>query len=270
MPEGHSVFIHARDHHELLAGKRVAVTSPQGRFKECHLLDGKTLRRVWPLGKHLFYEFGKDCTLHVHLGRLGRFREHDLKAGATVPAPSPSARLRIVSKSHAVDLSGPTACHVISDKEVAALRARIGPDLLDAASKPSAVWKRIQHRSTPIAGLLMDQSLMSGLGNIFRAEVLYLCRIHPITPTRELSSGEFNALWKEGVKQLKIAVKVGRIVTVPLKSLRKPPEKLARDERFNVYRRKTCRGCGAAVKSVTVAGRACYYCPAEQVLKSQP
>jgi endonuclease-8 len=267
MPEGHSVFIHARDHHKTLAKKRVSVSSPQGRFLEAHLVDGKKLRRVWPLGKHLFYDFGKDRTVHVHLGRLGRFREREFRRGEALPEPTPATRMRLATKSHVVDLSGPTACHVISDAEVQSLRDRIGPDLLDPKARASDVWKRIQHRATPIGGLLMDQSLMSGLGNIFRSEILYLCRVHPMTPTRELGAKKFSVLWKQGVKQMKIAVKVGRIVTVPLSSLRKPVEKLARDERFNVYRRKTCRGCGAPVKNVRLAGRACFYCPAEQRLK---
>lgn len=268
MPEGHSVFIHARDHQKLLAGKRVRVSSPQGRFTDAGRVDGKSLKRVWPLGKHLFYDFGKDLTVHVHLGRLGRFREREIKRATKIPEPSPATRMRLVAGSHVVDLSGPTACHVISDKEVQALRDRIGPDLLDPKAKASTVWARIKHRATPIGGLLMDQSLMSGLGNIFRAEILYLCRIHPLTPTRDLTARQFAALWRQGVRQMKIAVDVGKIVTVPLKSLKKSVSRLTRDERFNVYRRKTCRGCGAAVKSITVGGRACYFCPAEQTLAS--
>lgn len=267
MPEGHSVFIHARDHQKLLAGKRVRVSSPQGRFHDAHRVDGKTLKRVWPLGKHLFYDFGKDRTVHVHLGRLGRFRERPIKSGAAVPDASPATRMRIVSRDHVIDLSGPTACHIISDEQVEDLRSRIGPDLLDPKAKAADVWKSIKHRATPIGALLMDQSLMSGLGNIFRAEILYARKIHPSTPTRDLTSNDFAALWREGVRQMKIAVKVGKIVTVPLKSLGKPVEKLTRDERFNVYRRKTCHSCGGPVKAVTLAGRACYFCPAEQKLR---
>lgn len=264
MPEGHSVFIHARDHDKLLAKKRISVSSPQGRFVDADRVDGKTLKRVWPLGKHLFYDFGKDRTVHVHLGRLGRYRERELREGEALPAPSSATRMRLRSHSHVIDLSGPTACHVITDEQLRAIRDRIGPDLLDPKARSRDVWEQIRHRATPIGALLMDQSIMSGLGNIFRAEILYLCGIHPTTPTRDLSARQFTALWREGVKQMKIAVKVGKIVTVSLKSLKKPVGKLTRDERFNVYRRKTCRGCGGEVKAVTLAGRACYYCPAEQ------
>jgi endonuclease-8 len=264
MPEGHSVFIHARDHQRMLAGKRVRVSSPQGRFLEAAAVDGRILRRVWPLGKHLFYDFGKDRTVHIHLGRLGRFRERALAPDESPPSPTPSTRMRLIAGNHVIDLSGPTACHVIADEEVQAIRDRIGPDLLDPDAKPADVWKRISHRATPIGALLMDQSLLSGLGNIFRAEILYIRRIHPLTPTRDLSPPDFAALWREGVKQMKIAVDVGKIVTVPLKSLKKPIRRLTKNDRFHVYRRKICRGCGGPVEHVTLGGRACYFCPKEQ------
>ena len=140
----------------------------------------------------------------------------------------------------------------------------LGPDLLDPKSKSKDVWARVKDRATPIGTLLMDQSLLSGLGNIFRAEVLYLREIHPSTPTRDLGPQKFAALWREAVKQMKVAVKVGKIVTRPLKSQKKPIDKLTRDERFYVYRRADCGGCGAPVKKVTLGGRACYYCSMEQ------
>lgn len=263
MPEGHSVFINARDHQRMFVGKKVSVTSPQRRF-DAAKVDGQKLKRVWALGKHLFYVFGKDRTVHIHLGRLGRWREQTLKRGAEPKPPTPATRIRIRSANNVIDLSGPTACEVLSDKQVSAIRDRIGPDLLDPKSRAKDVWQRVKNRATPIAALLMDQSLLSGLGNIFRAEVLYRCRIHPSTPTRELGPQKFAALWREAVKQLKIAVKVGKIVTVPLKSLKKPVDELTRDERFYVYRRTECGGCGAPVKKLTLGGRACYYCSLEQ------
>ncbi|MFT3788786.1 MAG: DNA-formamidopyrimidine glycosylase family protein [Tepidisphaeraceae bacterium] len=263
MPEGHSVFIHARDHHKLLAGKKVSVSSPQGRF-DGSAVDGKRLRRVYPRGKHLFYDFGRDATVHVHLGRLGRFRQIELPRGKEPPAPTPATRMRLQTATHVIDLSGPTACHVVTDAEVNAILDRLGPDLLDPKAKAADVWKSIQHRATPIGALLMDQALMCGIGNIFRAEALHQCRIHPRTPTRELSAKQFAKLWKETVRLMKVGVKVGKIVTVPLRSLKKPVEKLTRDERFNVYRRKTCGVCGGPVKSITLGGRACYFCVREQ------
>ncbi len=263
MPEGHSVFINARDHQRLFAGHRVQVSSPQRRF-DAAKVDGHKLQRVWALGKHLFYEFGKDLTVHIHLGRLGRWREQTLKRGEEPTKPMPATRIRIRSANHVIDLSGPTACEVLSDKKVDAIRDRIGPDLLDPKSRAKDVWARVKDRATPIGTLLMDQSLLSGLGNIFRAEVLYLREIHPSTPTRDLGPQKFAALWREAVKQLKIAVKIGKIVTRPLKSLKKPVEELTRDERFYVYRRTECGGCGAPVKKLTLGGRACYYCSMEQ------
>ena len=269
MPEGHSVFIHARDHQKLLAGKKIAVTSPQGRFIDgAKIVDGKRLRRVYAHGKHLFYDFGPRAILHVHLGRLGRFREHSVSQGVVAPDPRSACRVRLHAKDIAVDLSGPTACEVLDQPHVDGIRARLGPDLLDPHADRNAVWQIVKRRATPIGALLMDQSVVSGIGNIFRAEILYLCKIHPSTPARDLTRAQFDRLWKQSVKLLQVGVAVGLIVTIPLKSITKPVKKLRRDERFNVYRRKHCRGCGAEVKSVHLAGRPCFYCPKEQVLKN--
>jgi len=73
VPEGHTIHRLARDHRPLLVGKRVAVTSPQGRFAAgAGLLDGSAVVRIEPYGKHLWYRFDNGRLLHIHLARSGQ------------------------------------------------------------------------------------------------------------------------------------------------------------------------------------------------------
>ena len=69
MPEGHTIHRAARDHHQIFAGHRLNVSSPQGRFTEgASLLTGQLCLAVEAFGKHLLYRFNSGDSLHVHLG----------------------------------------------------------------------------------------------------------------------------------------------------------------------------------------------------------
>ena len=263
MPEGHSVFINARDHQRLFAGKKVSVTSPQRRF-DAAKVDGHKLQRVWALGKHLFYEFGKDRTIHIHLGRLGKFREQTLKRGEEPRKPTPATRMRLRSANHVIDLSGPTACEVLTDAEVTAIRNRIGPDLLDAKSNAKDVWQRIKNRATPIGTLLMDQSLLSGLGNIFRAEVLYRGQIHPSTPTRDLGPQKFAALCARRSSNSRSRSRSARSSRCRSSRSRSRWTNSPAMSGSTFTAARSAAGACAPVKKVTLGGRACYYCSMEQ------
>ena len=75
MPEGHTIHRAARDQRPMLAGRTLAVASPQGRFAAgAALLDGSACRAIEAYGKHLLYDFEGERTLHVHLGLFGSFR----------------------------------------------------------------------------------------------------------------------------------------------------------------------------------------------------
>ncbi|MFZ9450154.1 MAG: DNA-formamidopyrimidine glycosylase family protein, partial [Alphaproteobacteria bacterium] len=84
MPEGHTIHRAARDHGAMLAGRRLRVTSPQGRFAEgAARLDGRKCLAIEAFGKHLLYRFAGGEALHVHLGLFGMFRSF------AAPAPAP-------------------------------------------------------------------------------------------------------------------------------------------------------------------------------------
>jgi formamidopyrimidine-DNA glycosylase len=255
MPEGHSVHRTARLQAALIADRRVRVDSPQGRFADgAALIDGKKLTAIEAYGKHLFYAFGDACWVHVHLGLFGKFR-----MGKGAPPPVTGAvRMRMVSEAGWVTLSGPTACDIIGADQRRLLLARIGPDPLRPDARPAKAIERILASSAPIGVLLMDQSVIAGLGNIYRAEVLFRAGISPWRPGRSLERAPLLALWKDARALMRDGERLGRIVTRPGGN--------RRGESVHVYHRtgQPCLACATPIASAPMAARTVYWCPSCQ------
>ena len=257
MPEGHTIHRAARKQREVLAGAAVAASSPQGRFADgAALLDGRVLHDIEAYGKHLLYRFDDDLTMHVHLGLFGRFFTHR----GDVPEPRGAIRLRLIGRDAAVDLRGPTACEMLDPDDEARLLARLGPDPLRSDADPERAWLRISRSKREIGALVMDQSVMAGVGNVYRAEALHVLGIHPSREGRSLTRDEFDALWATVCRMLRDGERAGRIVTVSAEDAGVPKSRIPRGERTYVYRQRECRSCGAPVAVWNMAGRRAWAC----------
>lgn len=254
MPEGHTVHLLARDHRRRLAGRRLRVSSPQGRAADAAArVDAAAIQRVEAHGKHLFYDWSTGDVLHVHLGIFGHFLDG--------PSGGANVRWRMATDDGAcVDLVGPTACGLLKPDEADAVVARLGPDPLRRDADPEVAWTRLRRRKVGIGQVLMDQSVFAGVGNIFRAEALYVCGIHPERPANTITREEFDAIWSAVERMLKQAMKDRRIITVARDELDKPVRRLDRLEGRYVYRQDVCFRCGTPVRSWDLAGRWCYAC----------
>jgi endonuclease VIII len=269
MPEGHTLRRLADDVTETFAGRVLTVTSPQGRFaEEAALLDGTELLRADSAGKHLFLEFVADRIVHIHLGLIGKLQ---LGAGP-VPHPLGQVRLRLATRddghpSAYADLRGATRCVLATPEQRDQVVARLGPDPLRTDAQPDRAWRRISTSNRPIGELLMDQEVIAGIGNVYRAEVLFRHRIHPLRPGRTLRRSQFQAIWDDLVGLMAEGVRVNRIDTVRPEHL---PEAMGRDPRKDdhggevyVYRRheQPCHVCGTRVRTEVLAGRNSFWCP---------
>jgi len=251
VPEGHTIHRVARDHTRTLARRPVRLSSPQGRFSAgAALLDGTTLAAIEAWGKHLFYRFEGDRILHVHLGLYGKWWPFVPPGQAT----HRQVRLRLVGDEHGYDLTGPTACKVIGPDERAGIIARLGPDPLRRDADPSGVPGRLARRRGPLGVALMDQSVVAGIGNVYRAEALFVHRIHPARPSNTLRPDEWADLWATLVKMLGDGVRQRRIVTV-----RRDPRVHDGRQRY-VYKQDDCAYCATPIRRWDLAGRWAYAC----------
>ncbi len=260
MPEGHTIHRIALDHSKLLQGKHISVSSPQGRFTGSVLVDGQRLDAVSAHGKHLWYEWGNGLLTHVHLGLFGKFRAARHETGAAL-APKGMVRMRLQAEDVTIDLAGPTDCSIGDESDRDAILRRLGPDPLRRDAKPQLAFDRIMKSKQPIGALLLDQSVICGVGNVYRAEALFVSGIHPSRPGRDLDQAELEALWSTTVSMLKQGVKDNRIITVDRGELDLPKgRRIRRGEATYAYKRDRCLRCATPIGSVELAGRPCYYC----------
>lgn len=266
MPEGHVIHRIAKLHNRLIAGQKLAVSSPQGRFhKDSLKVDGRALTKVVPHGKHLFYHFDNGLAVHIHLGMHGMFRTLAMRDDGKFPPVRGLVRMRLEGRRKAIELTGPTACEVLDIKAVQAVHDRLGPDLLDPRADVERVWESVHASRAPIGVLLMDQAVMSGIGNAYRAEILYRAKMHPLLEGNRLTREQFDVVWRDSVHLMNIGKKHKDILTVDEADIGKKFRHHGPEDRFAVYRRSTCRHCGAKTKVLIMAGRECYLCTAEQV-----
>ena len=270
MPEGHTIHRIARDHGRLLAGRRLRVSSPQGRFAaDAARVDGEILERIEPYGKHLFYRWSTGEVGHVHLGLFGKYR---VQRTADSPDPVGQVRMRLQVEPDddgeqyvTVDLAGPTACTIDPPSARREILARLGPDPIRRGSKPDAMIERIQRSSRGIGDLLMDQSVVAGIGNVYRAEALFVTGIHPLRSGVDCDRGELEALWSTAQGMLRQGVRDNRIVTVDRADLGIAPNvRIRRGEATYAYKRDRCLLCGDEICRIEIANRTCYFCPTHQ------
>lgn len=265
MPEGHTIHRLARDLTRHLGGRPVGVSSPQGRFAaDATRIDGAVLERVEAWGKHLFFQWATGEVGHVHLGLFGRFRVH---RGSSPPPPRGAVRMRLVGPDATVDLSGPTACSLAPPDERDAIVARLGPDPLRDDADPEHAIAAMGRSRRPIGALLLDQSVLAGVGNVYRAEALFVCGIHPRRPGTSCAEAELRRLWDTVSAMLGAGVRSGRIVTVSKDDLGLPPSaRIPRREATYVYKRDRCLRCTTPIVTSEIGNRTCYHCPTCQLL----
>lgn len=182
------------------------------------------------------------------------------------PEPVGQVRVRLLSDTAVADLRGPTACEVLEPEEVAAVIAKLGPDPLvdDSREAEDRFTEVIRRKPTRIGLLLMDQSVVCGIGNVYRAELLYRARLNPHTPGKNLPEDVVRALWKDWSHLLHIGVQTGLMLTMDdlgEEDYAKAMSSL--EDRHWVYRRAglPCRTCGTNIVLEMAAARKLYWCP---------
>lgn len=259
MPEGHTIHRMARDHRRWFAGERLEADSPQGRATElADVISGLRFEGADAYGKHLFHRWEEGLTVHVHLGLFGRFRRWKQPP----PEPTAGTRLRLFGRTHVLSLSGPTACRLIDRGEEELLLARLGPDPLRADADPDEALAALGRRRIPIAAAILDQRVIAGLGNVYRAEALNVLGIDPMLPARELSEERFRLLWTTIGQMLADGVRERRIVT--RRDGPKPLSRTRRERATWVYRRERCGRCDTPTRTAEVGARKLYWCPSCQ------
>lgn len=256
MPEGHTIHRTAELHSKQLVGKMLRTSSPQGRFAdEARKLDRCKLQRIEAHGKHLFYHWRK-FILHVHLGLYGKFRNHK----SPFPEPRGAVRLRMLGKERGFDLVGPNRCELLDESDYQKIRNRLGQDPLRDDADPEIAWNRTSRSRSAIGKLLLDQSIYAGVGNIYRADVLFHVGLHPETEGRAVTREKFDEIWEFLLRTMAVGKRYNRIINTLPDDVGKPYSRMNRTERLLVYKKSHCIECDGPIESWLLGSRTVYAC----------
>ena len=259
MPEGHTVHRIARRFTKDFRSEAIAVSSPQGRFTDAGLISGRQLTKSEAWGKQLYLHFD-DLVLRIHLGIYGKWSFESF--ASEPPEPRGQVRARFRTSSLVADLRGPTACELLDNAGVAESISRLGPDPLRPDPKGAEgrrFLEKVASSKRPIGQLLMDQSILAGVGNVYRAELLFRAALSPFTPGQLLASEQVSNLWDDSRLLMPIGVRTGLMLTRNEFLSGRP--KLS--DRYYVYKRagEPCRKCGNPIAMELMASRKLYWCP---------
>ncbi|HEX7127316.1 MAG TPA: DNA-formamidopyrimidine glycosylase family protein [Thermodesulfobacteriota bacterium] len=266
MPEGDTIFRTAEVLRAALAGKTVAaVRSPLPHLAGAGLA-GRRVTAVEPRGKHLLVRFDDGRVLHSHMRMTGSW--HVYRPGE--PWRKPAARARVVLETAGGADAEPLVA-VCFDAPVVELLsaagarrhralASLGEDLLADDFDPEAARRALRHLGElPVGEAVMVQQAIAGVGNIYKSETLFLCRVDPFAPVGSLSDEDLDRIIAKA-RSLLVANRRGY-----------PRRTVPRGRgpgRLWVYGRsgEPCAICGTAIRMRRqgAAGRSTYWCPACQ------
>lgn len=262
MPEGHSIHRVANSFRADYLDSKVKIYSPQGRFEsEAKLVSGRTLVESTAVGKQLFLGFDNELTIRIHLGIYGKWNFYKVPI-SKAPDVWGQVRARFGTSSVSADLRGPTVCEVIDADAVKEVLKRLGPDPLNPDPTGSESLKfvaKVKRSKAPIGAALMNQAVISGIGNVYRAELLFRAGLNPKTPGEKLSEEQLLAIWDDAVKLMRIGVKKGVMLTRDDHLT----GRVLKEDRYFVYKREgmQCRVCNKKVVVEEFLARKLYFCP---------
>ncbi len=244
MPEGDSLHRAAR-RLQVLVGERVEVETPHPRAAVKGLaerLDGRRLEQVEAVGKNLLLRFEGGLVLRSHLRMSGRWR---VERRGTARAGKPWLVLR--GGEHEAVLWNGAVLELVGARGA----PRLGPDILGEPPDFGTMLRRL--RSDPrreVGDALLDQRLLAGIGNLWKAEALWEARVSPWRRLEEVDDAELRAVLEAAQTLMRTALDGPR-----------PPRR--------VYRRagRACPRCGGIVRSAPQGenARTAYWCPGCQV-----
>jgi endonuclease VIII len=276
MPEGDTIHRISRALAGELVGRELdrLTLRDQGDVVE---LAGRRVDGVDAMGKHLLIHLDGGWSVRVHLGMHGKVTRRHVREA---PPTRPTAVLVSGDTLYAVERA-----FTAETVRTAALRthpklARLGPDLAAGAASGSGSYSgsgvvveadgRVEeavrrasvaaYREREIGDLLLDQRVAAGIGNVFKSEVLFECRVDPQRRVGEMSREELTKLFATAARQLRGNMTTRRRTTVPLRRRPRPSS-----ERLWVYGRvgKPCLECGAPIQRFLQGdmARSTYFCP---------
>jgi endonuclease-8 len=277
MPEGDTIFRAARTLHRAMAGKPIVhFESVFPALTRVHVdapLTAQTIDSVSASGKHLLMAFSGGLVLRTHMRMNGSW--HIYRPGEAWQRPRRDMRIVVATADFvAVGFNIPVA-ELVAARDLGRHRElrQLGPDLLAESFDAAEALRRMKARpAEAIADVLLNQRVMAGIGNVYKSEVLFACRVNPFTAVGHLGDPALESLITTARRLLLANVHSSLAPMTTYTGYRRTTNRDNPSERLWVYGRagKPCRRCGTSVKIDTQGtdARLTYWCPACQPASS--
>jgi endonuclease-8 len=262
MPEGDTIFRAARTLNRALAGQVVTKFETQlpqlARVDDDTPIAGRTVESVEASGKWIHMKFSGDLTLLTHMLMSGSW--HIYRPGEAWQRGRQQMRVAVYTQNFvAVGFNVPVA-EFHSQETLRRHRsvARLGPDVLSPEFDPGTATARVAARPELEIGVaLLSQSIVAGLGNVFKSEVCFAARVNPFRAVGSLTAEELTALMSHA--------RTFMLGNVTYTGFRRTTGRANPSERLWVYGRRgePCRRCGTPIESRKqgVDARVTFWCP---------
>jgi endonuclease VIII len=258
MPEGDTLWRVANRLSPVLTGRRVTglrlATPALTSEARSHRVEGSTIVAVEARGKHLLVRFSTGVALHTHLGMTGSW--HLYRAGSRWRQPAHLARVVLEADGVVAVCFVPRVVELVAtrDEGVHPSLTALGPDVVSAAFDADAAVSRLQARgAVPIGAALLDQTALSGIGNIYKSEVLFLRGADPFAPVAAFDAARLRRIVDTAHKLMR------RSVVAPVRRT------AGGAGQYWVYRRarRPCRRCATLIRMARqgTPSRTTYWCP---------
>lgn len=258
MPEGDTILRTARTLRTWLEGHEITAARSAALGPRAAQLVGRTVTAVEAKAKHLLLRFDDGAVLHTHMRMTGSW--HVYRVGAPWQRPERQARLVLEAGDRiAVCFNAPVVELLAASEEILHPSLRgLGPDVLAESFDLAEVRRRARAvpRDVRVGDVLLDQRVVSGIGNIWRCEALFAQRVHPATPIASVDDDALDGLVERASRMMRVSAE------------RRPGEVGAGPGGPWVYGRtnRPCRRCGSPIRSRRQGfdARTIYWCPACQ------
>ena len=271
MPEGDTIRRTAQTLNRALAGRRITrfeTTLPAlARVDFDHPLRGRSIEAVESAGKWCLMRFSGDLVLATHMRMHGSW--HLYRPEERWHRPRHDFRVLIETRDFAaVAFNVPVAeFHNQRSLERHPQIAKLGPDLLAPQFDAAEALSRLRACSAPdIAAALLDQRVMAGVGNVFKSEILFACRVNPFVAVGSLPAADLERIVIKARRLLAANVRSPEQVKFAVRpAWRRTTGMMDPWRRLAVYNRagKTCWNCGTAIQIARQdpGARVTYWCP---------
>ncbi len=221
-------------------------------------ISGQEITGLKRRGKYLIFSLGSDDLLIIHLKMSGSLL---IGEGSSEP-PKYTRAVICLDDGTSIFFSDPRKFGMMRlVNDASSIFGRLGPEPLEAGFTSEVLAQCLSKRKAPLKAVLLEQSFVAGIGNMYADEALFLAKINPLRPSNSLSQGEIKRL-HSAIRQVLRSAITNRGASI-MNYLRPGGEPGTAHFEFKVAhgRGKNCPDCGTPLKRIAVRNRGTYFCP---------